>query len=696
MKMPVKWSRKTAAAATVAAIVIGIALTQSVESVRWRTRLVALKAAGQMPDLSWGEILWLLPPSSGVNLKPVVASRNPYTALLNPRTSARDIQAGGELFKQQCAQCHGEDGKGEMGPDLTLGRFIHGASDWALFRTIRYGIPGTAMQERSVDADAVWQLVAFTNHLAAESAGGAAGAAGARAAVAPVTFEQLVSGNRDSSNWLTYSGAYDGQRYSRLAQIRRENVGGLAVKWLFQLPTNSQLVENSPIVTGNVMFVSMPPGDVWALDTRTGALLWEYRGAPAPPDLKISVTPVSRGLAILGTTLFVARIDAQLVALDATTGKEKWKTQVADYREGYTMTGAPLALRDVIVVGVGGGELGIRGFLDAYSASDGKRVWRFHTVPGPGEAGHDTWGGGTAWEKGAAPTWLTGSYDPELDLVYWGVGNPGPDYQGDVRPGDNLYSNSVVALEGKTGKLRWHFQFTPHDEHDWDAAQIPVLVDRTFRGQPRKLMYWANRNGFYYVLDRVTGEFLHGHPFVKQTWAERLDERGRPIQLPSARPTRGGVVVYPSWLGATNWWSPAYDPGSDLFFVAAREGASVFTNSDVAAGPDGSYTASSGRPAGPAQCSIQALVGSTGERQWLRPIADVQPLGGLVATAGGLVFGSDAATFLALDVANGNQLWRLNTGGTIHAAPVTYLADGQQQVTVVAGRTIVTLSVGGK
>jgi alcohol dehydrogenase (cytochrome c) len=681
------------------AIVCGVALTQSFDMVRWRTRLIALKAAGQIPDLSWEEIFRFMPPGSGVYLRPVVDSRNPYTTLLNERTSPDEVRAGREWFGKECAQCHGPDARGGTGPDLTRGHFLHGSSDWALFRAISRGIPGTAMEKRDLAPTAVWQLVAFVKH-AAEIRGSdqlnPAGDGTRTASISPVTFERLAAASRESSDWLTYSGAYDGQRYSHLAQIRRENVAQLGVKWLFQLPTDVALVENSPLVADNIMFVSLPPGDVWAIDARTGEVLWRHVGLPAPADLKISVNPVNRGLAILGTTLFVARIDAQLVALDVATGKQLWTTRVADYREGYTMTGAPLALKDVIVVGVGGGEQGIRGFLDGYAPADGRRVWRFNTVPGPGEPGHDTWGG-RSWERGGAPTWLTGSYDPELDLLYWGVGNPGPTYQGDVRPGDNLYSNSIIALEGRSGRLRWHFQFTPHDEHDWDAVQIPVLVDRSFEGQPRKLMYWANRNGFYYVLDRVTGRFLHGRPYVKQTWAQGLDNQGRPIDLPSARPTREGVLVFPSMLGATSWWSPSYDPASNAFFVAAKEGASVFTKSMNLLGHDGPYTASSVRPGpGRAQSSIRALDGSTGEQRWLHPIADNQPLGGLAATAGGLVFASDGAAFLALDSRNGDELWRLNLGDTIYAAPVTYLAEGRQQVTIAAGRIIVTLCLGGK
>ena len=241
--------------------------------------------------------------------------------------------------------------------------------------------------------------------------------------------------------------------------------------------------------------------------------------------------------------------------------------KVAENKDGYFLTGAPLAIKDKIVLGVAGGEFGIRGFLDAYSPADGRRLWRFNTVPAPGEPGGESWSSVGAWKQGGAPTWLTGSYDPELDLLYWGVGNPSPDFDGDARAGRNLYSNCVIALEGATGRLRWYYQFTPHDEHDWDAAQIPVLADATFQNQHRKLMYWANRNGFYYVLDRVTGRFLRATAFAKQTWASGFDSLGAPIEVPGARPSREGTMTWPSMVGATNWWSPSYSPATDLFYV---------------------------------------------------------------------------------------------------------------------------------
>ena len=284
---------------------------------------------------------------------------------------------------------------------------------------------------------------------------------------------------------------------------------------------------------------------------------------------------VNRGLAMLGDRLFMGTVDAHLVALDRKTGNLLWDVEVADYTKGYSLTAAPLVVKDKVIVGIAGGEYGIRGFLDSYDPATGERLWRFYTIPGPGEPGHETWSG-RSWKTGGGPTWVTGSFDPKLNLIYWGTGNPAPDWNGDVRMGDNLYTSSVIALDADTGKLKWHFQFTPHDVHDWDAVQIPVLVDAEFRGRPRKLMYWGNRNAFFYVLDRETGEFLMAKPFATQTWAERIDEKGGRCdgRIP-ARAARGHWFR-PGPQGGTNWYSPSYSPVTKLFYLSVWDFASRF------------------------------------------------------------------------------------------------------------------------
>ncbi len=363
--------------------------------------------------------------------------------------------------------------------------------------------------------------------------------------------------------------------------------------------------------------------------------------------------------------LFLGSLDGYLIALDANTGTEIWKTQVAEPSAGYTLTGAPLVVNGSVVVGVAGGEYGIRGYLAAYDATTGKERWKFFTIPAPGEPGHETWET-EAWRTGGGPTWVTGSYDPSLGLIYWGVGNPAPDFSGDTRPGDNLFTNSVIALQASSGKLVWHFQFTPHDEHDWDSTQTPILADIKVNGVTRKVICWANRNGFYYVLDRVRGTFLVGTPFVTQDWTNGLDPTGRPIPLATGEVRDTGRLTRPGVGGATNWQNPAFDPGRGLVFVQTTEGASVFTKSrNPRRGDRGVYVASGGSSVGPQILAVRALDAATGARAWERVAPASKDFAfaysGLLATRGGLVFGASRGDLFALDSATeesyGGFLW---------------------------------------
>jgi alcohol dehydrogenase (cytochrome c) len=319
----------------------------------------------------------------------------------------------------------------------------------------------------------------------------------------PVTFERLLKADKEPGNWLTYSGNYAGHRFSKLNQINAGNVHQLAPKWMLQMRTTHK-VETTPLVVDGIMYLTQPPNNVWAVDAESGRRLWQYN-YKVPPKVVVCCGQVNRGLAILGDRLFMGTVDAKLVAIDARSGRELWKTEVFDYKQGYGVTLAPLVVKDKVLIGVTGGEYGARGFIDAYNASSGERAWRFYTATGPEDPNFGTWEG-DSWKTGGSSIWVTGAYDPDLNLTYWGTGNPGPDWNGDKRAGDNLYSDSVVALDPDTGKLKWYFQFTPHDVHDWDSVQVPVLADMPFRGKPRKLILWANRNGFFYVLDRITGE----------------------------------------------------------------------------------------------------------------------------------------------------------------------------------------------
>lgn len=500
-------------------------------------------------------------------------------------------------------------------------------------------------------------------------------------------YDRIVNAGKEPAQWLTYSGNYWAHRFSSLKQIDRENVNRLKPVWVYQIDRRDKF-ETIPLVIDGVMYISEPPSNVTALDVRTGRPLWTYRRAISEAGPACCGT-VNRGVAVLDNLVYVGTMDAHLVALDAKTGNVVWDVEVSTAKSGHSITAAPLVIKDKVIVGIAGGEFGVRGFLDAYDAKSGKRVWRFWTVPVRGEPGIETWAG-DSWKHGAATTWLTGSYDPDSNTVFWGTGNPGPDWHGDRRHGDNLYSDCLLALDADSGKLKWYFQFTPHDVHDWDSTQVPVLVDRPFRGKMRKLVLFANRNGFYYVLDRETGQFLAGKAFAKQTWAERLDERGRPIVLPGKAPTKEGVLLYPSVPGATNYFSPSYSPQTGLFYVAAREEASIYYTRDQEF-EEGKWFLG-GRwifdPKEERYGAIRALEPETGNLRWEFKLFS-PPWAGLLSTAGGLVFGgTDEGNFLALNAETGKLLWQFPTGGKILASPVSYLSEGKQQIAIAAGHAI--------
>jgi alcohol dehydrogenase (cytochrome c) len=515
---------------------------------------------------------------------------------------------------------------------------------------------------------------------------------GSISVAAQVPYERLVRTDSEPHNWLHYSGNYASHRFSALDQIHRGNASRLKVAWVFQSRQPGP-VEVTPLVVDGVMYTTEPLGSVVALDVRTGRSLWRW-SRPVSKALHIGFPRVNRGVAILDETVYIGTLDAWLFALDARSGAERWSTHVADNATGHAITAAPLAIDGKILVGISGGEAGIRGFVDAFDAKTGELAWRFWTIPGPGEPGHDTWGG-DSWKTGAAATWLTGSYDPELNLVYWGLGNPGPDWNGDARPGDNLYSCSIVALDAETGELQWHFQNTPHDVHDWDSNQIVMLADIEFDGRLRKVIVNANRNAFYYVLDRETGEFLHASSYAKQTWAEAIDENGRPIVLPNTSPTEEGNLVWPSLQGATNWYSPTYDPGRQIVVVPVREMGAYYYKSDVDYEPGKAFTGGGQRALSGDQAygAVRALDVGTGELKWEFRLKS--PLrAGLMSTAGGLVFGGDnEGNLFALDSDTGEALWSLQTGGQSRTNPMSYAVDGNQFVAIATGSSLFVLGL---
>ena len=510
-------------------------------------------------------------------------------------------------------------------------------------------------------------------------------------ACAQVSYDRIVKAQQEPGNWLTYSGNYAGHRYSPLAGITRENVAGLRVAWAHQFGTGR--TETSPIVVNGVMYVTAP-NMAAALDARTGRELWKW-SRPIPKDYRpIGFGQVNRGPAILDDRLFVATLDCFLVALDLKSGAERWTAKVGDYKLGYSMTLAPLAIKGKVIVGVSGGEAGIRGFIDAYDAATGARAWRFWTIPAPGEPGHETWPQDApsrdSWKTGGGSAWVTGSYDPESNLVYWGIGNAGPDWNGDSRTGDNLYTCSLVALDGDTGALKWHFQFTPHDTHDWDSAHVPVLFEAEVRGVKRKLVAVANRNAFFYVLDRSSGEFVAGRAYAKQTWAKGLDDSGRPVVLPHTDPSEEGTTLWPNLNGATVWFSPSYSPQTGLFYVMVRELGSIYYKREADYKP-GTFFAGGGEghiPNGERKGAVRALDVATGNLRWEFSLHSPS-WSGVLSTAGGLVFaGAEEGNFFALDAASGKPLWEFQTGGAISANPISFSVDEKQYVAIPADRVL--------
>jgi len=583
---------------------------------------------------------------------------------------------------------------GPAGPALKQRQMRKGNSDWAIFKTISLGISGTAMPGSTLSETDRWRLEAYVKSLVQGPESTSDHALSSQMiGLKPVRYEDIVDAGSHPDQWLTYSGSYDGQRFSVNDQITPSNASHLKLLWMRQYGVSETRFETSPLVVGGYMFLTIPPNQVEALDARTGEPIWRY-DRELPSHLSVCCGYVNRGLAALGSTLFLGTLDAHLVALDMRTGMVSWDVEIADYKASYSITGAPLALKNMVITGVAGGEFGIRGFIDARDATTGKEIWRFDAIPQPGQPGAETWEAG-AWKTGGGPTWLTGTFDPELNLLYWPVGNPSPNYNGSARKGDNLYTDSVVALDPDRGNLRWYFQFTPHDLFDWDATEILISFDKTVAGKRERLLSQANRNAFYYVLDRENGLFRTARPLEKQTWANGIDAHGRPVMNPAAIPTPEGSTVYPSVGGATNWMSPSYSPITGLMYVPVREWGGIFYTRPVEYHLGdlftGGYSEIFTNP--PQVGVVRALDASTGEVRWEYRKNTTPVVGGLLSTKGGVVFGSAGQFFFALDAKTGRELWRIETGGMISAAPVTYSIDGKQIVTIVAGHDLLAFGL---
>jgi PQQ-dependent dehydrogenase (methanol/ethanol family) len=503
-----------------------------------------------------------------------------------------------------------------------------------------------------------------------------------------VTYARLKNAAAEPQNWLTYWGDFAGRHYSGLKQVTPANAPQLKSTWTYQLGANT--VETTPLVVDGLMFVTGPLNNASALDAKTGRPLWKYT-RQLPKVASHCTVMTNRGFAMLGDRLYMATLDTHLVALDAKSGNVIWDIEVDDYKKGYSITHAPLAIDGKIIVGVTSGECALTGWLDAYDAKTGKKLWRTHSTPQVGDPNRKTWNPEKSADFGGSPTWTTGTYDVDTDTIYWQTGNPGPDYDGTVRAGDNLYSCSVLALDAQTGKMKWWFQFTPHDVHDWDANETPLLIDGVVKGQKRKLLVTAQRNGFYYVLDRLTGEFLAGREFAKQTWAKGLDDKGRPIVLPNTRPTPQGNYVCPDAAGTANWGSPSFDPSTKFFIVSVREACAIYTSMTKSPVPGEGFTGGGvevdpkvGTPG-----SVRALDATTGVRKWDFPLYAGSSATGVLATAGGVVFASSYdGNLVALDAKTGKYLWHYYTGANIITSPIAYAVNGKQYVAIASQSAI--------
>jgi alcohol dehydrogenase (cytochrome c) len=510
-----------------------------------------------------------------------------------------------------------------------------------------------------------------------------------------VSFERILNAEREPQNWLSYSGTLSNQRYSRLDEIDTRNVSDLELAWVWQ-SRSLEKFEATALVVDGILYTVQAPNDVVALDAATGRPFWTYHHEPAP-EARTCCGRVNRGVAILGDTLFMGTIDAHLLAIDAKSGELVWDTQVAEAAQNYSITMPPLVVRDKVLIGTAGGDFDTRGIIAAFDAKTGRELWRFRTIPGPGEPGNDTWAG-DSWKVGGAAVWNAGAFDPRTNLVYFGTGNPAPDWDGRERRGDNLYSDSVLALDVDTGKLRWHYQFTPHDEIDYDSTQVPVLADIEWRGTPRRVMLWANRNGLMYVLDRDTGKFLLGKPYVKVNWMDGFDENGRPQRVPGIVPSPEGTLIRPHVHGAVNWAPPSFSPRTGLFYVAHWENSGIMAIEGQFPQPVGvnrRQTAMGQVDLEPflnddseAYGVVRAYDPDTLEPVWEHKMANIT-WGGVLSTAGDLVFsGGREGYFLALDAKSGKLLWRASVGGQINSGAMSYSAGGRQYVAIAAGSAL--------
>ena len=626
---------------------------------------------------------------------------------------------GGRVhYERLCARCHGADGRGgERGPDIVSRAAAK--SDTELARLIREGLPAKGMPPTPLSAQELRGLIAFVRTFHEDrsdeparvrvdtSAGPLEGFALNRSA----TDLQLLSdrgqlhllrregeGYRTVTSevdWPTYHGQPGGNRFSPLTQINTATVSRLAARWTFTLDGASRL-EVTPVVVDGVMYVTNA-NECYALDAGSGRRIWHFKRPRTPGLAGDAAGGINRGVAVSGDRVFMVTDHAHIIALNRFTGTLLWDTEMADWRQNYGATSAPLAAGDVVISGTSGGDEGIRGFVAAFDQGTGKQVWRFWTVPRPGEPGSETWRGRDILHP-CASAWFTGTYDAALETVYWPTGNPCPDYDGTERVGDNLYSDSILALDLRSGRLKWHYQYTPHDLWDWDAEQPPVLIDADWQGQLRHLLLHANRNGFFYVLDRTNGALLLAKPFVRKlTWAREIGADGRPVLNPNQVPTLAGTTVCPAVDGATNWFSTAYSASTGLYYVQTLESCDIYSRSPSTWRAGRSYYSGTTRrvPGESSQKVLRAIDIKSGRIAWELPQEGKgSTWGGVLATAGGLVIvAADDGALMAVDAKDGRMLWQFQTNSKWKASPMTYQFDGRQFIAIAAGPNILAFAL---
>ena len=681
----------------------------------------------------------------------IVAYLRNLSTVAAPETPVGNVDNGRQIFSRQCSSCHRVSGVGgRIGPELSrigmsrsrsaLTREIRTPSEWIApnFETVTLvtkdgrrirgvkkaedvfsiqimdtrerlqGYLKSTLQEVIHEKDSLMpafgaaqladsdlsDVLGYLATLRGPTPAPVETPAPATATFTAITPQDLGDGLKDPTRWLSYSGDYSGNRHSPLTQINPDNVDRLTAQWTFQTGMVGSF-QTTPIVVDGILYVTGFNNTAWAIDARTGRQIWRYR-RELPEDLKLCCGAINRGFGVLGDRLYMGTLDAHLVALDMKTGGVVFDVELIDHKAGYSVTVAPLVVKDKVIVGVAGAEYGIRGFIDAYDAQTGKRAWRFYTVAGPGDPGARTWPQGDAYQRGGGSIWVTGTYDPQQNLLFFGTGNPGPDYYSNAREGDNLYTTSLVALDLDTGERRWHYQFTPHDVHDWDATQVPVLGDLTINGQARKVVMFANRNGFFYTIDRTTGKVIVAKPFVETTWAKEIDSNGRPILLPGHLPDEDGTKTCPDIGGGTNFMSPSFDPATKLFFVTARETCATYYGYEQRFKTGDQYTGGGMiRPRDQQNFgALRAIDPTTATVKWEFRYTSTSA-SGVLTTASGLVFAADGdGNLMAFESRTGKNLWHYQVGYPMRSTSgTTYMVDGRQYLLVPAGSALTAFAL---